>query len=232
MNHLDRGGFPGIFAIRDEAARDELLRGWVSVTLERDLQLFKKVKFDSELASRILYQVAQLPEPTAALISRSLKKDTRMIQKYLDAFTTLFVLHRLNPSQGSTGKPRYYVCDVALVGLLGGAFERKLETWVFHELLARMSYLGRADLDITFYRNTKGSTLQWILQDKKNPKNLTAVRLVSTERFDLRDTELLKSFYSKMASQGIKPRLILLAPHEMALGIPDVEVLPWESAAG
>ncbi len=229
MQHLDRGGFPGIFAVREPSVREELLRGWLEITVTRDLQQLQTLKLDAELAMNILYQVAQNHEPTAASVAAALRKDTRTVQKYLKAFETLFILHRLDPVPGSTGKPRYYLCDVSLAGYLGGSFERRLETWVLHELMTKISYLGAADHTLGFYRNTKGSLLHWIVQNRKQPRHLHALRLVSRERFDQRDTELLKAFEKRQQTDGVTTTLTLLGPNLKPLRLEKVEAVPWES---
>ncbi len=231
MQHLDRGGFPGIFSVRELSVREELLRGWLEITVTRDLQQLQTLKLDAELAMNILYQVAQNQEPTASSFAGALRKDTRTIQKYLKALETLFILHRLDPVSGSTGKPRYYLCDVSLAGYLGGSFERRLETWVLHEFLARISYLGAADTTVGFYRNTKGSLLHWVVQNRKQPRQRQAIRLISKERFDQRDTELLKSFQKRQQSDGVTTTLTLLGPNLKPLRLESVDVLPWEFVA-
>jgi predicted AAA+ superfamily ATPase len=140
MQHLTRGGFPGIFAVRDAAEREQLFDEWLKVTVERDLQQFPKVKLDSELALNILREIALSEEPTSIRIASRLKKPRRTISTYIHYLSILFALHRLAPSALGTGKYRYYLCDVSLVHFFGGSFERQLETWMLYEFLAQMSY--------------------------------------------------------------------------------------------
>lgn len=60
MKHLERGGFPGIFSVREDSSRNELFQDWVDLTLERDLNQFPKISVDIELAAEILQQIPRV----------------------------------------------------------------------------------------------------------------------------------------------------------------------------
>lgn len=49
LQHLERGGMPGVFAVRDRSERESLLRDWLDLTTERDAMLFPKIKADPDL---------------------------------------------------------------------------------------------------------------------------------------------------------------------------------------
>jgi predicted AAA+ superfamily ATPase len=69
VNHLKRGGMPGIFAARSDEERESLLRDWLALTAERDIMLIPKLKLDSDLCMRIFELIATLDEPSAANIA-------------------------------------------------------------------------------------------------------------------------------------------------------------------
>ena len=97
LKHLERGGFPGIFYVHSKGAFEDLLRDWIDLTVQRDLNQFPKIKVDSFLAFEVLRSLATVEEPTSSEVARVLSRDTRVIQRILNLLETLFVVHKLLP---------------------------------------------------------------------------------------------------------------------------------------
>jgi predicted AAA+ superfamily ATPase len=231
LKHLERGGFPGIFAVRDAAAHRALLKDWVDLTVQRDLHQFPKIRVDGELAFDALSRLASAEEPSAAAIASDLRRDTRAVQRVLSLLEVLFVVHRLDPHPLSTGKPLYFHCDPALAAYFGASFERQLMTWALHEQLSQRAYRDDRDMRLSFYRNTKGRFVHLLLSPAAAPKSLHAIKIVDHEQFDSRDFEILRALRSRCERQGIEIATSALAATSLHLKADKIRAYPWESLA-
>ncbi len=225
IRHLERGGFPGIFHIREKGAFEDLLRDWIDLTVFRDLHQFPNIKIDSSLAFEVLQRLATLEEPTAAEVAKATRRDTRVIQRILNLLEVLFVVHKIAPLSLGTGKPRYFLCDVSLVSYFHGTFERKLTTWLIHEQLSQRSYLDDRDHQLFYYRTTKGSIIDLVIVNARTQKIKTAIKTLGKERLDRRELEVLKAFSKKL--KGENPKLILFGSTRYREK--EFEIFPWES---
>ncbi len=228
LRHLEKGGFPGIFSIHEKALFQESLTDWIRLTIERDLIQFPKIKVDADLAMKIFTQLAVIDEPTNANIANAVRCSARTSQKILDLLQVLFAVHKLNPHSLGTGKPLYFYCDVSLASHFGADFRRKLWTWALHEQLSQRSYLGDRDTTVTFYRNSKGSFIHLVLENKKD---LCPIKIIDTEKWDSRDYEILKAFEKKAALESKKTSLLALASGRLRLKNPKIEIYPYEAMA-
>lgn len=228
LRHLSRGGLPGIFAVRSEGAAADLLRDWVDLTVHRDLLQFPGIAVDGDLAFEVLNQLALCDEPTASEVAKKLRKDTRAIQKILDLLETLFVVHVVRPHKLGTGKPYYYFCDVSLVGYFEGSFERQLQTWLVHEQLSQRAYRDDRDHRLTYYRTAKGSTIDLVVEKIIGHASVTAIKIISREKFDRRDFEVLKAFQRKCEKNSIAVKLAAFGPISTRIE-PGLEMHPWEA---
>jgi len=229
MLHLKAGGFPGIFAVRDSAEKEQLLQDWIQVTVQRDLQQFPKVKLDADLALEVLREIALADEPTIYSISSRLKRTPRVISNIIRYLSILFTVHRLDPHPLGTGKPRYYLCDSGLVSWFGGSFERQLETWALHEFLSQASYSADVKSRLYYYRNSKGSIVHF-LRDTGDPKQpLTAIKIFPNESVDTRELEILKALRLKARSLGLELKPKVLGHESMTLKKEGIQIVPWES---
>lgn len=126
VRYLTRGGFPGIFSVRQDDQRKFLMSEWVQLACQRDIHQFSKSKFRSELARDILTQIAVLAEPNCSNISRALKKRPKTVFRHLEALKKLFVIHELSPHPLGTGKALYFHFDTGVATFLGANFYRQL----------------------------------------------------------------------------------------------------------
>jgi predicted AAA+ superfamily ATPase len=231
LQHLERGGMPGVFAVRDRSERESLLRDWLDLTTERDVMLFPKIQADPDLCRQILEKVATLDEPDAGSIAKALKRDLRRVKTHLEILTSLFVLHVLQPHPTGTGKPWYFLCDVAFAKLLGAGFERQLHTWLVQEQLSQRSYRDLRDALLYYYRTPKGRIVHLLLEDTSG---LSAIQLFPEERVLERDMALLRGLAAKVSSPKVE--LLGLAPARASFAAGPgrkgrIEIYPWESLA-
>lgn len=228
MNHLSRGGMPGIFSTRSETERSAQLQDWLDLTTQRDALLFPKLKIEPELCRAILEKVATLDLPEAGAIARVLKRDLRRIKTHLQALRELFVIHALDPHPSGTGKPLYFLCDVSMARRLGADFERQLYTWTLQEQLSQRSYRADRDSRLFYYRTPKGRIIHLILESSEQ---ICAMKLLPEERVTERDLEILKAF--RVRHEGTKKRTTVLGigPSSMTFGARSekIEIFPWES---
>ena len=228
LKHFERGGFPGIFAVRDEASRNDFFQDWINLTLERDLHQFPGISVDTELAREILQRLVLLPEPTASNLARAVRRDTRAVQKILTLFETLFVVHRLNPFREGTGKSLYFLCDVGLANSLGADFERQLWTWLLQEQLAQRGFQADEGWRLFHFRSSKGKFIHLVAENLRL-RELTVIKILSCEKMDLREIEILKAFRRRIQPEFKKVRLIAWGPMPHGEWDDSIETYPWES---
>lgn len=230
FKHLERGGFPGIFSVRNESSRKDFFQDWLSLTIERDLHQFPGVSVDTDLAYEVLYRLPLLAEPSISNIAKAVKKDSRAVQKILKLLTTLFVVHSLSPFREGTGKPLFFLCDVGLASYLGADLERQLWTWLIHEQLAQRTYRNDQDHRLTYYRSPKGKFIHLVVENLKQ-KQITALKIFSTERVDLREFEILKAFKERVQSQYQETSLNAWGPFSKDRWENKIDIHAWESLA-
>lgn len=220
MKYLERGGMPGFFSIRENEVRNQMMKDWLDLTVQRDLMQIPKLKLDPDLAYLILENLALLHEPTAAEVAKSLAVDTRKVQSHLKAMASLFIITPLEPHLQSSGKERWYLLDTAFVKLLGGNFHRQLQTWLLNEILVTNS-LRKTPRKINYFRNSKGSIIDFILSEEKLK---VAIQIFGRESVYDRDLNLLRSFDNKF------PGSVLLALSGAHQNHPkeNLFVRPWE----
>lgn len=221
----ERGGMPGIFAIRDEENRTALFDSWIETTCTRDLAQFEIGKFKPDLAKRILYAVATLEVPNLTEIAREVGMQPRQIVKYLESFKALFVIYEIEPYKTSTGKPLYYLFDAGIARFAGSDFKRRLQIWFLNECFSQHSHAGATRPDIFYYQTTKGSRIDFLIQSKKGTQ---AVQLSQEESPSTYSLRVVESF----ALKHLKIPVFVLTPglqtHSYKAGI---KFIPW-SAVG
>ena len=225
MRYIARGGMPGFCYIRDDREREEQVKAWLDATVNRDLALIPKLKLNPDLAMSILTAIARLEEPTAGNIARWVKRDPRVVNTHLGALSLLFAINKLEPHRSSTGKPMFFLCDTAFAAFLGAGFERQLMTAVFQQLLAKNEYLLNGSAKLYFYRTTKGSLVNFLIEEQS--KKITAIKLLFEEKIDLRQLEVLKALDKKSIDEPIK--LVALSPVKEKIKLDSVTIYPWES---
>ncbi len=154
LKYLSLGGLPGICFCREDKQREQLFEDWLGLICFRDLQQFKGMQLDGEVASLIMRELAQCSEPTLAQVSKNLRLDSRKVAKHLLALEQLFVVTRLLPHPSGTGKPWYLLFDAGLANHLGASLERRLHIWLMNEQLSYESYFGTKRVQFYYYRSS------------------------------------------------------------------------------
>ena len=227
LRHLERGGMPGIFSIRSASEHHEAINDWINLTVGRDLLQIPGVKLDPFLATAILEKLAQLEDPTIGHLAKALKRDPRRIKSHIDALSLLFVLHRVDPHPSSVGQAQYFLCDVGLANYYESSFERKLQTWVLQELLTRKTELTLIKEKIYFYRTSKGSLIQFVVEHARD--RATYIKIIASEKFNKNDFKLLQAMREKNLYKNT--RLLCLGSMLLELKKEKIEMIPWQAFA-
>ncbi|MBI1860612.1 MAG: ATP-binding protein [Deltaproteobacteria bacterium] len=207
---LERGGMPGICFLRTDSEFSSAVSVWIETTCQRDISRAGSGKFDGELAQDILSAVARQEEPTAAAIAIVVGRDRRVVQRYLDAFTRIFVLRELRPHQAGVGKSEYILCDSGIAHSLGANRDTQLRTFVAVQALSTLEYHGFGRPRLEYYRNEKSSRIPVVISFPKarNSPPPLAIRPFDGEAPTRRDWASLIAFQERARSE--KPRLMML----------------------
>jgi uncharacterized protein len=207
--HLERGGMPGICLLRSDQEREDAWNGWLETTAFRDLNQVLRKDHDGDLALEIINTLAKVQEPTAVAIAKKLRRDTRVIARYLDAYAAVFVVHKLSAHKNGVGKDHYVFADSGLAHHLGASEAEVLRSQVLVEALAKCEYAGLPHPHLQYFRTSRGNFipihLHWSA-GKKSPKSI-AIQIFPGEVPAKQDLTSLLNFSKKYDSS---PRLILL----------------------
>ena len=234
LRHLSQGGLPAMFAVRSSSQRDELVRDWISTTVNRDLHQFPKIKADSDLAQEILQQIAILDNPEAGVVAKMLKRAPRRVQQHIDLLEQLFVLQHVAPLPYSTGKNRYFLCDAAIARELGASFEKQLITQLIIERLSQGQYSKGAVPNLKYYRSQKGAVTHLV---EETDKTINAIMIIGEDRIDFEKLKRMTAFKVKaiknLAESGIlkSVHLYALTALQEPVTVHGVKVHPWEAIA-
>ncbi|GIL18539.1 MAG: ATPase [Oligoflexia bacterium] len=225
FKYLERGGFPGIFIVKNDQERRSLFEDWVRLTCERDIHQINKFKLDSALSYEILAQLATLPEPNVANLAKELRVTTRKIQNHILALKMLFVIFEVAPLAGSAGKPLYYLCDPGLLTFFEASLERKMLTWFYTELIMQLSYKEQLPLQIQYYKSKTSSPVHFIIEQKKK---LLAAKMTLSESYDKRDFAIFQSFQKKYSQKYESIECYGFYGGKTQIRLPDYVLSPWE----
>jgi hypothetical protein len=223
LKYLVNGGLPGIFVVKSELEKHNLMRDWIDLTVTRDIFQFKDKNLDSELAEQILQCISTLDEATAIFISNATGKSTSVIQKHIKALKNLFVIDEVKPYLKSAGKPVYYICDIGILNYYKATLDKKVTTWLLLELKSQLSYKGEQSDKIFYFKSARSKPIQFIHQIGKK---LTAVKVVSADSFDQRDLLIFESIKKK--HPHLEHCFHVLYGGSQQLEIDNILISPWE----
>jgi len=224
--YLENGGFPGIFAVKNESERKNLLTDWIKLTVERDLFQVKKMKLDSDVALAVLEAIADLENPTASGISKKIRKSVFIVQNHLKALKLLFVIFEVKPFRGSSGKPLYFLTDLAPLTHFGSTSENKILTWAYLEILTQLSFKGFANQQLFYFKRSKTTPIHIVYVQEKD---LIAVKVLLSEKFDQRDYMVFNSFTAGYKDEFKTIRLYALYGGRDFLKHDGIKIRPYES---
>lgn len=225
LRFLKNGGLPGIFGVKSDLERQELLSDWIKLTVSRDLAQIRQHKLDSDIAYKIIEAIAKLDEPSAINIANELNINSKRVQTYLNSLELLFVIISVSPFQGSAGKKLYYLTDTSLVSFFESTFEKKLITWFYLEMSSQLSYKGFRRSLLHYYQPPRGTKIHLVFEDESR---LTGVKIIASEKFDKRDYLVFNSFRKKYESKK-SIKCISLSGGLEKFKHDNVSIFPWES---
>lgn len=222
---LSKGGMPGLCFIRDELEYSASCDMWIETTCYRDLQQVHTGKLEGSLCQALLSEIARQDEPTLASLGKALKKDARVINRYIQALEAILVVYRIDPHAAGVGKAIYALCDVGLAAHLGGKRENLIKTHLLFEALALYESQGLGRPKVYYYRNEKTSRVPLIFdwQGKKNAPSSVALHFQDSEGVHSRDLSSLLAFSKRAHWQG---RLLMLNQTKTSFVEGKVEVGP------
>jgi len=223
LKYTEQGGLPGICFCRDSKHREQLLEDWLGLICYRDLQQFKTLKLDGEIAYQIMKELALLPEPTLAAVSASLRLDSRKVANHLKALEELFVVTRLMPHPSGTGKAIFMLFDSGLAHYLGASLERRLHIWLMNEQISYESYFGTKRALFYYYRSS-GKKMIHLIREAAD-KTLTAFQIINFEKLQFADSELMSAFLKKNSGNT---KGYILGPSTEKTKINHINFIPWE----
>lgn len=203
------GGMPGMCFLHSEQEFQATCNTWLETTCYRDLTQIRRRNLSGDLALEILFSLAQASEPTLNALSKKLRRDARVIAPYLDAFTAIFVLHKLEAHSAGVGKTHYLFCDSGIAHHLGSTRDTLLRTHLLNEILAGFENAGWGRPLIKYYRNQKTSFIPLVFdwaQGKNHPSNM-AVHYFDGEGIERREILALQAFSARTDNRY---RLLLL----------------------
>ncbi len=223
LKYLEQGGLPGICFCRDAKQRAQLFEDWLGLICYRDLQQFKTLKLDGEIAYLILRELAQQSEPTLANVAKALRLDSRKVANHLKALEELFVVTRLLPHPTGVGKAIFMLFDAGLAYHLDASLERRLHIWLLNEQLAFEAYFGTKKVLFYYYRSSGGKKLHLIRE--ASDRTLTAFQIINFENLKFNDSELMEAFLAKNVG---KAKGYVLGPAIEKTKINAIHFVPWE----
>jgi predicted AAA+ superfamily ATPase len=230
--YLERGGMPGIFAVRDEEERTILISDWLQLTCQRDILQIKKFRLEPNLCYKILQGVALLEFADETALCKFTGVGIKKMKNHLLGLESLFALHKIPAHALSTGKHLYFHVDVAFVHFFKGDMLKKMRTFILQEQIAQRSYRGELHTQISFFRSSKGSYVDFIIEH--GPSHLTALKIFHHESLNMLDVKIIESFKQKVEkanqlSTNIRVDLCAVAPIKEKVKIRDVEIFPLEA---
>jgi predicted AAA+ superfamily ATPase len=225
LAYLDRGGMPGIFAVRSKLERTQLWEDWIDLSLNRDLFQIKNMRPDPTLARRMLEYIASHAENSVHDIAKALGTDRRRIQRHIDALKGLFIVNSIEPSLDSTGEELYFLCDVGIAKSLGAGFDQLLRTWVSIEIQSQLTYKGHPPKQCLFtYRTEKGRRIDFIFQIPEDGV-LSCIKIFPFEGLVYQDLEILRAFIKKHPhSKGYA-----LTSQKLPTEDKSIHIIPWQA---
>jgi predicted AAA+ superfamily ATPase len=220
---FERGGMPGIFAVRDEANRESMYENWLETTCTRDLAQFGIPKFNPELARRIFLSVARIETPNRAEVARAVGKTPPQIERYLEGFQSLFALYSIEPFRTGVGKAWFYPFDAGIARFAGASSEKCARIWLLNECFAQFSYAGKMRPDIFRYETSRGSIIDFVLETKEGP---FALKWTDQEA---PGTYLLRSVAAFQKKHPEIP-VVIIAPCKAVHRVhPKAWIVPWNA---
>jgi uncharacterized protein len=170
------GGLPLVRSARGAAARIDLLEAYVETYLTQEIRAEALVRsLDSFTRFLEVAALANAQVTSVAALARDAAVARPTVQGYFEVLVDTLIgawlpAWRPRAKVKETRHPKFYLFDTGVVRALArrlreplDAAERGalLETWIFHELRAHISYTACGG-DLAYYRTTSGSEVDFI----------------------------------------------------------------------
>lgn len=226
-----RGGFPGSFLARTDAASATWREQFGRTYVERDLPQLG-LRLSTEVLSRLWSMLAhgQGAQLNAARLAASLGVSGQTVRHHLDTLTELFMVRQLPPWSGNIQKrlvkaPKVYVRDSGIAHQLAGieSLDTLLghplcgaswEGFVIENILAYLPSTWRA----SYYRTSARAEIDLILE---GPKRVFAIEIKRTL-----SPSLSKGFYSGFEDVGATRGFCVMPGGRAFQMAPKVEAMP------
>lgn len=232
--HLNRGGMPGIFAVRND---DEVRSYWKSLTesyVYRDLLLAIEKNSKPSIAFSILRAIAEiLSLGDNATFARILKKTggTRlMVQRHLQALEDMMIVHRLSLLGGSAQNDIFLPFDPAFfLSLLDAESATQdvaihqacIQIVLLNEILAQSQYADHSP-NVHYVLSSGGEMIHFVTQGPN--KKLRFWKLFEESIPHHYELRALEGAVSKHEGEAFA-----LTCTETPVQIGRVRILPWEA---
>jgi predicted AAA+ superfamily ATPase len=221
IRRMELGGMPGWCFTRNAVERDALIDGWLETTCYRDIDQIIGLNIRGDKVRLALTLLAQSPDLTVSEAARSLRVSTPTARKIFEGLETLMVVTRIMPHPKGTGKERWLICDSAVARYLG-ASRRTVEQIVLHqEIVCQYSFAGLPVPVVSYYRNSRGTLVDFIVEDKKGELAVLLVDTASPKPYDLRALSSLTMKIPKLVPWVIGPFSNLSKTEK------GINVVPW-----
>lgn len=205
---LNQGGMPGMFYLHSESEFSASIQMWIETTCIRDLARVIQKSFDPDLSIKVFSTLAKVEKGSAFEIASKVKKDVRVVKRYLDAFCEIFALLRIQPHEAGVGKDRYLYADSGIASFLRATTERVLESHVLNEALSTFESQGLGRPQIFYYQSAKKSYIPFIFE-WLGRANFEIVQIADSESISLGQLASVESFIQRLESPEKHRRIFL-----------------------
>ncbi len=159
--YLQKGGLPGVFAVRDIGIREQKLETQLATMLDRDLKLILQTTLPYATLRLLLATLAKmqgLPIDLANL-SRQSRISVPTIRKLLIAFESMFLI-RILQTRGTEAKPIIFLEDQGEASFLMAGQHHDLGDllrFCFANLRTQLIYRSELKTEFFQYRNRGGA---------------------------------------------------------------------------
>lgn len=227
-----RGGFPGAYLARSDAASMTWRRDFIRTYLERDIpQLDSRIPAETLRRFWTMLAHSQATLLNVSKLAAALAVDVRTVSRYLDLLVDLLLVRRLQPWSGNVGKrlvrsPKTYLRDSGIVHALLAltSLEDVLghpvagaswEGFVIENLLA----VAPTWVQPWFYRTSAGAEADLVLEFAPTRRWAIEIKRSATRPVPSR------GFHSACDALEAERRLVVY-PGTRAFSQGDVETLP------
>jgi predicted AAA+ superfamily ATPase len=164
---LSTGGLPVPLFSRDTEMRKSYFKEWLDTTVHRDVALAYGKNYNIDFAWSLLDQFGTAMKNADLVTVQSFKQDSRKVNRYLDAFRDVFLVHKIPVHEEAVGRDAWMITDVGIANHLmnhergEGALLSQVRIQSMNEILATVHYSGQS-LRPVYYKTARGHPVDLI----------------------------------------------------------------------